>query len=773
MSDRYYTFHASQPERESGDEPVVVYGLNRITEEAPASIPHALVVARGKEARRMIADVEAAGMKPFAIYTEDHTSPSYARAAAGSVYLGATCTPQLMGNAHAVLSAAQACAAQVILLCGESAPLAHVDSFLAEAKARGILVYEIAGPEQSYLAWRLCETDREPVPDDAWLTCRSCGLTFSESPLAKSSYRCPACGTYFRLTSDQRINDLLDIDSFQEWDADLPERDPLDFPGYLEKIDGQRRKTGLREAVRCGQGRIAGLDCAIAIMESTFLMGSMGSVVGEKIARMFDHATEEGLPAVVFCASGGARMQEGLVSLMQMAKVSCAVERHAKAGLLYISVICDPTTGGVTASFATQGDIILAETGALLGFAGKRVIRDTIRQELPEGFQSAEFALEHGLVDAVVPREQLRMTIAQLLAMHHRPAEKAMLPGETREIITYEGVCASLKSGHGTYNHVTFGREEIAPAPQERRRLIDVLRKGLFSRKPRVPETALSPQAEQVPVLRKIRAAAPEKVEGNTAWDSVQTARNTHRPTSIAYIRRIFDGFIELHGDRQFGDDGAIVAGIGWLGCQAITVIAEEKGETLKERVRRNFGCPQPEGYRKGIRLMKQAEKFGRPVVCFVDTQGAFCGAEAEERGQGNAIAESLLCMAGLEVPVISVIIGEGGSGGALALALSNSVAIQENAVYSVLSPEGFASILWKDRSRAPEAAAAMKMSAEDIVRMGIADEMLSEGVESADKNPDAAIKEVEAYLRSALAELSDRDADELVQQRQERFAGF
>ena len=176
------------------------------------------------------------------------------------------------------------------------------------------------------------------------------------------------------------------------------------------------------------------------------------------------------------------------------------------------------------------------------------------------------------------------------------------------------------------------------------------------------------------------------------------------------------EGFIELHGDRAFADDGAILAGIGWISGHPVTVIAQEKGVNLTDRVARNFGCPQPEGYRKSLRLMREAEKFGRPILCLVDTQGAFCGTEAEERGQGNAIADNLVAMAGLRVPVVSVLLGEGGSGGALALAVGNRVAMQEHAVYSVLSPEGFASILWKDRTRAPEAAEAMQMDAASVL---------------------------------------------------------
>lgn len=262
-------------------------------------------------------------------------------------------------------------------------------------------------------------------------------------------------------------------------------------------------------------------------------------------------------------------------------------------------------------------------------------------------------------------------------------------------------------------------------------------------------------------------------VAPGSAWESVQIARNVHRPTASSYIKVLSPSFLELHGDREFADDKAIVAGLGRINGRPVTIIAQEKGSTLPERIKRNFGCPQPEGYRKTARLMRQAEKFNRPIVCLVDTQGAFCGMEAEERGQGNAIAENLELMAGLHVPVVSVLLGEGGSGGALALALANRVAMQQHAVYSVLSPEGFASILWKDGSRAPEAAEVMGMSADDVFDLGIVDAVLPEGDGAAHENPEQAADIVFAYVDETLEELAALTPDELLAQRQARFARF
>ncbi len=763
----------------------------------PAAKPVALVMARSKSAKRLLQAVADAGFCACAAYTQDRRNEGYLKAAQRAVCLGEKYSDALFCNGHAVLEAAAECEAAVVLLSDEALPLAEVDSFLARAAARGVRVFRAMNPDAPALGWILCSTDKPAADDGTWRTCQHCGLSFDEASLASGHYVCPSCGGYFRMSSAERIDDTLDADSFVEWNRRVPETDPLNFPGYDDKLAAQREKTGLEEAVRTGEGRIAGLRVAVGIMESRFFMGSMGSVVGEKLSRMVERATDERLPVVVFTASGGARMQEGLVSLMQMAKVSCALSRHAQAGLPYLSVLTDPTTGGVTASFAMQGDVILAEPRALIGFAGQRVIKDTIKQELPEGFQTAEFALEHGLIDAIVERADMRATLAHLLAIHLATVDRGSCgPGESAILLDYRKVRDNLEHGTDTYNTVTYGMLEpegglpfgdaAARGSRRAQRLLSGLA-GRFERKasgPAMPkrlekalsrggfdaEEGASLEVNGVVVGGDANVAADP---GNRAWQSVQLARNVHRPTARAYIDAFVDGFIELHGDRAFGDDGAVVAGVGWIGGRAVTVIAQEKGADLKERIRRNFGCPQPEGYRKSLRLMRQAEKFGRPVVCLVDTQGAFCGMEAEERGQGNAIADNLLAMAGLRVPVVSVLLGEGGSGGALALALADRVAMQEHAVYSVLSPEGFASILWKDRTRAPEAAAVMKMSAAEACQMGIVDAVLSEGPAPAHENPEAAAEQVRAYVADVLAELCEQPIEEVLEARYERFAKF
>lgn len=256
---------------------------------------------------------------------------------------------------------------------------------------------------------------RPHVPDGMFRKCEFCRKTVYEEDIRNNWYTCPKCGGYFRIEPKTRISMVVDQGSFEEWDEKLTGDNPLEFPGYEEKLQRLRENTGLTEAVVTGQGSVRGIRAAVGVMSSEFLMGSMGTAVGEKITRMIERATAERLPVILFCCSGGARMQEGIFSLMQMAKTSQALKRHDESGLLYISILTDPTMGGVTASFAMLGDVILAEPGAMIGFAGARVIRQTIGQKLPEGFQSAEFLLKCGFVDRIVKREKLRRTLAVLL----------------------------------------------------------------------------------------------------------------------------------------------------------------------------------------------------------------------------------------------------------------------------------------------------------------------------------------------------------------------
>lgn len=548
------------------------------------------------------------------------------------------------------------------------------------------------------------EKENQPqVPEGLWMKCDKCGELLYKEDVKNNYYSCYKCGKYFRVNTRRRIRMIADPNTFEEWDTGLEHGNPLNFPNYDEQIEGVKEKTKMDEAVTTGKAKIHGEDVVLGICDARFLMGSMGHVVGEKVTRAVERATEEKLPVVIFTCSGGARMQEGMVSLMQMAKTSAALKRHSDAGLLYISVLTDPTTGGVTASFAMLGDIILAEPGALIGFAGPRVIEQTIGQKLPEGFQRSEFLLQHGFVDKIVERDELKDTLHKLIVMH-----------KVDENVTWN---------------------------------VSNSEKSLF------------------------RVYQDEKPDSDiTAWERVRTARMATRPTALDYANEIFTDFIELHGDRAFRDDSAIIGGIAMLDGNPVTVIGQQKGRNTKENILRNFGMPYPEGYRKALRLMKQAEKFKRPIINFIDTPGAFCGVEAEERGQGEAIARNLMEMAGIKVPMLSIVIGEGGSGGALALGVGNEVWMLENTVYAVLSPEGFASILWKDGKRADEAAEVMKITATDLKNLGIIEKIIPEKEPVCEANLGSISDYMRYEMKCFLQRLSSMTSDEIVNQRYDRF---
>lgn len=522
---------------------------------------------------------------------------------------------------------------------------------------------------------------RPEAPEGLLKKCNKCGAAILSEEVINGAYICPKCHGYFRVPAYKRIEMIADEGSFEEWDMDLDGMDgppdPLQFKGYSEKIKKLREQTGLKEAVVTGRVKINGKQAVIGVCDGRFMMASMGYAVGEKITRAVERATNENLPVILFTCSGGARMQEGIISLMQMEKTSAALKRHSDAGLLYVTVLTDPTTGGVTASFAMLGDIIIAEPQALIGFAGPRVIEQTIGEKLPEGFQRAEFLLEHGFVDQIVKRENMKPVLGRILKMH-------------------DHVHPDCRKG-----------KEIRKSD----RTEPVQKAGMTEKK------AGKKAAEQEPWSEK----------SLTAWERVCRSRSKERPVVKDYIDILFEDFVELHGDRYYRDDPAIIGGIAYFQGICVTVIAQAKGRTTKENLERNFAMPSPEGYRKARRLMKQAEKFHRPVINFVDTPGAFCGMEAEERGQGEAIARNLFELSGLKVPVLSVVIGEGGSGGALALAVADEVWMLENSVYSVLSPEGFASILWKDSSRSAEAAKMMKLTAADLKKLGVIERVFPE----------------------------------------------
>lgn len=551
------------------------------------------------------------------------------------------------------------------------------------------------------------ESEKIDIPEGLWKKCKICKEPIFAEDVKSNLYTCPKCGGYFRVHAYRRIEMLVDDGSFIEWNKTMPISNPLDFPDYETKLEEERQKSKLNEAVVTGEATIGNVRTAIAVCDARFMMSSMGRVVGEKITAAVEKATEEKMPIIIFSCSGGARMQEGMISLMQMAKTSAALKRHHEAGQLFISFLTDPTMGGVSASFAMLGDIILAEPKALIGFAGPRVIAQTIGTKLPEGFQSAEFLLEHGFIDAIVERSEQRSVLKKILRAH------------------------------------TSGFKKVAR------------------------------QESQDENTEKVAEKRPKVKAPKTAWDSVLLSRRPDRPTAKDYIDRMFSFFLELHGDRLSGDDGAIVGGIANYYGKPVMVVAEQKGKSIKENKIRNFGMPNPSGYRKALRLMKHAQKFNMPIICIVDTPGAFCGIEAEEKGQAEAIARALFEMSDMTVPILSVVIGEGGSGGALALAVANEVWMLEHSIYSILSPEGFASILYKDAKKSKEAAEVMKITSKELLALGVIDRVIKEDIPLTVDTMDTVIEEMVSNMDDFFEKNSSKSKEEIAEDRYNRFRKF
>ena len=549
-----------------------------------------------------------------------------------------------------------------------------------------------------------------------WTKCPSCDAFVYHKRLKRNLGVCPECNYHFRLPIAERLAHLLDDGSFEDLSGDIDPVDALGFVDskpYARRLEEYQRKTGRREGALYGTGTIDGQPIVVAATDYAFAGGSMSGGVGEAITRAAELGLERRTPVLVITASGGARMQEGCISLMQMAKTSQAAARLHEEGVLLVCLLVDPTTGGVTASFATLGDVLIAEPGAYIGFAGKRVIEQTIRQTLPEGFQTAEFLLDHGMVDLVEPRENLRQVLRKLL-------ELAAAAERARDESSAEALRALLPTSDG--------REPITD---------------------------------------------PAELQQRPAWELVQLARHIERPNTLEYVGYVFDDFQELYGDRIFDEDAAIVGGLARLGELTVAVVGHQKGHTTSEMMERNFGMAHPEGYRKAQRLMRLAAKLRIPIVTFVDTAGADPGLGAEERGISNVIAQSLVEMARTPVPIVTLVTGEGGSGGAIALAVADRVLMLENAYYSVISPEGCATILFKDAAEAPRAAAALRMTAPDLLRLTIVDAVVPEPAGGAHTDAADTAANVKAAIVANLNDLLGSPPEQLLASRYDRFRRF
>ncbi|GAA3602542.1 hypothetical protein GCM10022419_103640 [Nonomuraea rosea] len=535
----------------------------------------------------------------------------------------------------------------------------------------------------------------------SWTACAGCGALLYLPKLARSKHVCPDCGHHHRLGARERLGLLLDENTFQAAPG-VRSGDPLGFTDsrpYPERLEAGRRATGLADAALYGKGLLGGRPLIALAMDFAFMGGSMGSAVGEMVARAADEALATRSPLLLVAASGGARMQEGALSLMQMAKTAAALRRLRRAGVPSICLLTDPTFGGVTASFATLADILVAERGSLIGFAGPRVIAAATRERLPEGFQTAEYLFSRGMLDRVESREAVRPLLARLLNL--------------------------LDAGTAPYRDgpAACGEDGGEPAA--------------------------------------------------SAWETVRIARDIQRPSTLDYLGHMCEDFVELHGDRTHGDDRAIVGGLGVMDGVRAVIIGHQKGHDTRELVSRNFGMAHPEGYRKALRLMRMAESYGLPVVTLIDTQGAAPGIGAEERGQAWAIASAIAGMGELRVPIVATVTGEGGSGGALALGVADEVLMTRNACYSVISPESCSTILTGGPSQAARMAESLRLTAPELLRLGVIDGIVPEPAGGSQADHALAAAHLKDAILRTLARLAHLRPDELVRRRHDRFRGL
>ena len=528
-------------------------------------------------------------------------------------------------------------------------------------------------------------------------SCLVCDTGFADSEFFDHYRVCPVCRFHYSMTARERIDTLADPGTFREINRSVTSLDPLSFSSrvpYKQRVLQEQRRTGLTEAAVTGTCVIGGSPVVLIVLDFGFMGGSMGCVVGEKVALALEHASKRKRPVVAVVTSGGARIQEGALSLMQMAKTSIAANQLAAKGLPFISVLANPATGQAYASFANLADIILAEPAAIVGFAPMRVIRESSDLPLPGGSQTAETHLEHGMLDSVVDRARLRDLLAVLL-----------------DLLTSQYKLTARRKA------------------------------------------------------QKVEVEPP----GTQAWEKVKLARHESRPTSLDYIGRIVTDFVELHGDRLYGDDAAIVCGLGHLGGQTVMIIAQERGRG-EDAEGRHDGSTSPEGFRKAQRALRLASKFDVPLITLIDTPGPYASLDAEERGLGNAIATTMAEMAGHSGPSIAVVIGEGGSEGALALAVASRVLMMENAMYSIISPEDAAELIYQDEERADEMAESLKLTAQDCKDLGIVDVVVQEPPGGAHTNPEEAARQLRRVLLQELARLQTMSGRRILADRYKKF---
>jgi acetyl-CoA carboxylase carboxyl transferase subunit beta len=526
--------------------------------------------------------------------------------------------------------------------------------------------------------------------------CLLCEQQISDSTTYLTYRVCPYCRFHYTLSARERIELLADKGTFKESQKYLSSVAPLSFSGkgaYRKAISQDQERTGLTEAAVTGRCKIDGIDVMMVVLDFGFMGGTMGSVVGEKVATALETAARRDLPMVALVTGGGARVQEGVLSLMQMAKTVTAANCLREKEIPFIVVLANPSTGQAYASFANLADIIIAEPGSLIGLSPLRTLREVSKTPLPLDAHTAEAHLGHGLLDNVVDREALQPRLSILL-----------------QILTVQ------KHSNGN--------------------LKDLL---------------------------KVEVETPEDAE---PWQAVTIARDAERPLALTYMRAMLDPFVELHGDRLNSDDRSIVGGLGFLCGEPVAIIGQQRRSPINGERYHVY----PDGLRKAQRMIGLAARFKLPLVALVDTQGADPGLEAEEQGIGNAIAKTLSMMAEAPTPIVSVIIGEGGSEGALALGLSDRILMQQFAIYSPITLNHNLGGSYPDHKLDREAAEALMLTARDCVELGIVDGIVPEPPNGSHTNPKDAALALQTSLLRELAGLSKLSQGKLLKQRYRKF---
>ena len=526
--------------------------------------------------------------------------------------------------------------------------------------------------------------------------CLFCEEPISDSPSYLTYRVCPFCRFHYTVTARERIELLVDKETFKENYKYVKTVEPLSFSRrnrYRKFLEQDQNRTGLTEAAVAGKCRIGDVETMLIVLDFGFMGGTMGSVVGEKVSMAFENAARRGIPAVAVVSGGGVRIQEGVLSLMQMAKTVTAANRLRDEEVPLIVVLANPSTGQAYASFANLADVILAEPGSLIGLSPLRTLREVSKMPLPLDAHTAEAHVGHGLLDNVVDRENLQPRIASIL-----------------QILTAQK--------HGKSNHKNLLKSE------------------------------------------------PEECDEVEPWEAMTAARNSERPQASSYFRSILDPFIELRGDRLNSDDRSVVTGIGFMDGLAVAVIGQQR-RTLVEGERYHVF---PDGLRKAQRLIDLASRFKLPLVTLIDTQGADPGLEAEEQGIGNAIARTLSSMLTVPTPMVSVVIGEGGSEGALALGLSDRILMQQFAIYSPISVNHTLGAAHHDHMLDREAAEALMLTAHDCLELGIADEVVPEPDGGSHVDPHEASAVLQTAILTNIFQLSKMSEGKLLKRRYKKF---